>query len=109
MSHLGNSKSMMDPAADLRGAQPAPQGPKMFSISCSFSEILAKSHVGASPYAWRIGAPPKENSGSAPEIYIKKSLNLPPHTNFMGFFVFVFFMGGGRNVANMECAPHPRV
>ena len=38
--------------ADLRGALP---WPKIFSISCSFSENLANSYVGAFP--WRVRTP----------------------------------------------------
>ena len=45
------------PVADLGGAPGAPPlRPKMFSFSCSFSENMAKSYVGASP--WRVGTPP---------------------------------------------------
>ena len=38
-------------------------GVQKFSISCSFSENLAKSYVGA---PWRVGAPPAGNPGSGP-------------------------------------------
>ena len=38
-------------------------GVQTFSISCSFSENLAKSYVGA---PWRVGAPPIGNPGSTP-------------------------------------------
>ena len=39
-------------------------GVQILSISCSFSENLAKSYVGASP-PWRVGAPSRRNPGSA--------------------------------------------
>ena len=39
--------------ADLRGAPPPPLQTKIFSISCSFSENLAKSYVGAPLESWR--------------------------------------------------------
>ena len=41
--------------ADLRGALPAPPSPqpKIFSISCSFSENLEKSYVGDPLEGWR--------------------------------------------------------
>ena len=44
------------PSGGFRGAPPAcaPLRPKIFSISCSFSQNLAKSYVGAR--TWRVGA-----------------------------------------------------
>ena len=50
--------------ADLRGG--APLRTKMFSISCSFSENLAKSYVGAPPPPGGLAPPPTGNPGSAP-------------------------------------------
>ena len=50
---------LVSPVADLRGVPPAsapPPWPKIFSISCSFSENLAKSYVSAHP--WRVGTHP---------------------------------------------------
>ena len=42
----------------------APPRPKIFSISCSFSQNLAKSYVGT-PAGW-LAPPPTGNPGSAP-------------------------------------------
>ena len=39
-----------------RAGRAPPPWPKIFSISCSFSQNLAKSYVGAPP-PWRVGAP----------------------------------------------------
>ena len=56
------------PVADLVGAHPAraPLRPKIFSISCSFSQNLAKSYVGVPPGG--LAPPPTGNPGSAPDL-----------------------------------------
>ena len=58
-------KAVADLGRGAPGARPdPPPRPKMFSISCSFSEILTKSYVGA---PLRGSAPPPTgNPGSAP-------------------------------------------
>ena len=59
----GGSKGM-----PLARPPPAPYGQIFFSISCSFSEILAKSYVDAPPPPPPGGLvlPPEGNPGSAP-------------------------------------------
>ena len=66
----------MFPEADLGGPARAPLRHKIFSISCSFSQNLAKSYVGAPPpEGWR--PPPTGNPGSAPGFdYIYTIYNL---------------------------------
>ena len=46
-----------------------PLRPKIFSISCSFSENLTKSYVGAPPRG--SAPPPTGNPGSAPELCVE--------------------------------------
>ena len=48
----------------FKGAPPSPLRPKIFSISCSFRENLAKSYVGRPRGS---APPPTGNPGSAPE------------------------------------------
>ena len=59
------------PVADLGGgapgARPLPLRPKIFSISCSFSQNLAKSYVGVPPPGG-LAPPPTGNPGSAPDL-----------------------------------------
>ena len=63
-SMLRPSQQATRPVADLGGAPGAsPIWPKIFSISCSFSENLTKSYVGT-PRGW--APPPTGNPGSAP-------------------------------------------
>ena len=83
------------PVADLGGHTqhtPPPQS-KIFLISCSFSENLTKSYVGAPQ---RVGAPPTGNPGSAPvyhystastaycidwfDLFAPKTMSPPPYT-----------------------------
>ena len=56
------------PVTDLGGhsrcVAPPPPRPKIFSISCSFLQNLAKSYVGTTPRG--LAPPPTGNPGSAP-------------------------------------------
>ena len=55
----------------FRGGAPGmpPLWPKIFSISCSFSQNLAKSYVGAPPGG--LVPPPMGNPGSTPEGHVE--------------------------------------
>ena len=65
----------------IQGGTPgAPLRPKIFSISCSFSENLAKSYVSAPA---GLAPPPTGNPGSAPG---KKNNSLHLTKNFCTFF-----------------------
>ena len=69
--------SVQYPVADLGGVPPvcAPLRPKLFSISCSFSQNLAKLYVGTPPRG--LAPPPTGNPGSAPGIdYARKIMLL---------------------------------
>ena len=64
---LENPQLLFNCSGGSKGVPPAPPQPKIFSISCSFLENLAKSSIRPPP--WRVGAPPTGNPGSAPELY----------------------------------------
>ena len=67
--YIGSYGEGVCAVADLGGA--APLRPKIFSISCSFSENLTKSYVGAPPRG--SAPPPTGNPGSAPGVVLVKS------------------------------------
>ena len=60
-----NSRTIISGGFRGRAQRAPPLRPKIFSISCSFSQNLAKSYVGAPPR--RLAPPPTGNPGSAPD------------------------------------------
>ena len=74
--------------ADLGGARPARAGPKIFSISCSFYENLAKSYVGAPRGLANPGSAPGYNFYWATEI-LKQ---------------YKFYIGNDENIASDNAA-----
>ena len=76
---------LIDPVADLgeRGARDArPLGVQFFSISCSFSENLAKFYVGI---PGGLAPLPRGNPGSATVISSKLCIGIPSAPNYLNF------------------------
>ena len=53
LEYFSQNTPFQNTVADLGDAPGAPPRAKIFSISCSFSQNLAKIYVGAPPQRWR--------------------------------------------------------
>ena len=69
LEYFSQNTPFQNTVADLGDAPGAPPSPrsKIFSISCSFSQNLAKIYMLALPPP-TLAPPPTGNPGSAPEI-----------------------------------------